>query len=88
MTQALLFAEDVTRGDPAAENNVFQWDIVKLNLPGSEEYDPTQPWVYKVKKDGTPAADFFFYVDNNRTTGNTEQEAWLAARRVASVCSH
>jgi hypothetical protein len=32
-------------------------------------------------------ADFFFYVDDNRTTGNTEREAWLAAQRVASVCS-
>jgi hypothetical protein len=44
--------------------------------------------VYKVKRDGTPAAEFFFYVDDNRTTGNTEKEAWLAARRVASVCSY
>jgi hypothetical protein len=27
-------------------------------------------------------------VDDNRTTGNTQNEAWLAACRVASVCSH
>jgi hypothetical protein len=86
-TQAMLFAEDVIRGDPKDENNVFRWDNVRLNLPGSPKYDPTLPWVFKVRKDGTPAADFFFYVDDNRTTGNTEREAWLAARRVASVCS-
>jgi hypothetical protein len=87
-TQAMLFAEDVIRGDPEAEGNVFRWDSVRLNLPGSETYDPSLPWVYKVRKDGSPAADFFFYVDDNRTTGNSEEEAWLAARRVASVCSY
>ncbi len=38
-----------------------------MNLPGNPKYDPSLPWVYKVKKDGTPAADFFFFVDNNRT---------------------
>jgi hypothetical protein len=87
-TQAMLFAEDAMRGDSDAPDNVFRWDSVRMNLPGSEEYDPSKPWVYKIRKDGTPAADFFFYVDDNRTTGNTEKEAWQAARRVASVCSY
>jgi hypothetical protein len=86
-TQAMLFAEDVIRGDPKAEHNVFRWDHIKLNLPGSSDYDPTLPWVSKVRVDGKPAADFFVYVDDNRTTGNSEKEAWLAARQVASVCS-
>jgi hypothetical protein len=87
-TQAMLFAEDAMRGDSKDPKNVFHWDKVLLNLPGSEQYDPSRPWVYKVKPDGTPAADFFFYVDDNRTTGKDEKEAWLAARRVASVCSY
>jgi hypothetical protein len=87
-TQAMLMAEDVMRGDPNDPKNVFRWDDVKQNLPGDPEYDPSLPWVYKVRKDGTPAADFFFYVDDNRTTGSTQKEAWQAARRVASVCSH
>jgi hypothetical protein len=87
-TQAMLFAEDVIRGDSADEKNVFRWNSVHMNLPGSPDYNPSLPWVYKVRKDGTPAADFFFYVDDNRTTGNTEREAWMAARRVASVCSY
>jgi hypothetical protein len=87
-TQAMLFAEDVIRGDSGDKNNVFHWDRVKMNLPGSTEYDPSLPWVFKVKEDGTPAADFFFYVDDNRTTGNSEREAWQAARKVASVCSY
>jgi hypothetical protein len=86
-TQAMLFAEDAMRGDPDDPKNVFRWNSVRMNLPGSDTYDPSKPWVYKVREDGTPAADFFFYIDDNRTTGNTEQEAWMGARRVASVCS-
>jgi hypothetical protein len=75
-TQAMLFAEDITRGDPDNEENLFKRDHVRMNLPGAPDYDPSLPWVYKVKRDGTPAADFFFYVDGNRTTGNLEKEAW------------
>jgi hypothetical protein len=87
-TQAMMFAEDVIRGNPSSGKNVFKWDNACLNLPGSETYDPRLPWVYKVQKDGKPAAEFSFYVDDNRTTGNSEGEAWLTARRVASMCSH
>jgi hypothetical protein len=87
-TQAMLFAEDIMRGNPDDAGNVFRWEEVKMNLPGDPKYDPRLPWVYKVKGDGTPAADFFFYVDDNRTVGNSELEAWQAARRVASVCSY
>jgi hypothetical protein len=87
-TQAMLMAEDVIRGNPKDKRNIFRWNQVKMNLPGDTNYDPSLPWVYKVRKDGTPAADFFFYVDDNRTTGNSQLEAWKAARRVASVCSH
>jgi hypothetical protein len=36
----------------------------------------------------TPVADFFFYVNDNCTTGNSKREAWLAARRVASICGY
>jgi hypothetical protein len=86
-TQSMLFAEDVMRGDSDDPKNVFRWNSVILNLPGSQTYDPSRPWVYKVRKDGTPAADFFFYIDDNRTTGNDEQEAWKGAQRVDSVCS-
>jgi hypothetical protein len=81
-------AEDVIRGDQDDLMNVFRLDQVKLNLPGDPNYNPSLPWVYKVREDGTPATDFFFYMDDNRTTGNTQKEAWQAARRVASVCRH
>jgi hypothetical protein len=85
--QAMHFAEDVIRGDRRDKRNIFRWEEVLLNLPGSDEYDPSLPWVYKVRADGRPAADFWFYVDDNRSVGNDDDEAWQAASRVARVCN-
>jgi hypothetical protein len=41
-------AEEVIGGDRKDPKNVFQWDTVKLNLPGSKDYDPNRPFVRKV----------------------------------------
>jgi hypothetical protein len=70
-------------GDPEDESNVFRWDRVIVNLPGSEWYDPSKPLIYKVRVDGTIAAEIVGYVDDNRVTSSTEEEAWLASSRVA-----
>jgi hypothetical protein len=86
--QGVLFAEDVIRGDRFEEKNIFRWHHLELNLPGSETYDPTKPWAFKIRLDGTPAADFSIYVDDNRGTGNTKKEAREAARKVASTCNY
>ena len=43
--KTLHFAEEVIRGDPKDPANVFRWDYVRLNLPGSPNYDPSLPWV-------------------------------------------
>jgi hypothetical protein len=45
--QAMGIAEEVIRGDPSDPGNVFRWDLVEHNLPGSECYDPSRPWVAK-----------------------------------------
>jgi hypothetical protein len=86
--QAMLFAEDIIRGLRGDPTNIFRWSHIEMNLPGSLGYDPTKPWVFKSREDGDPAADFALYVDDNRSVGNTREEARLAARRVASVCSY
>jgi hypothetical protein len=70
-------------GDPEDESNVFRWNRVIVNLPGSEWYDPSKPLIYKVRVDGTIAAEIVGYVDDNRVTSSTEEEAWLASSRVA-----
>jgi hypothetical protein len=85
VVQAMGVAEEFIRGDRRDPNNVYRWDNVKLNLPGSEFYDPNCPWVYKERTDdGHITADLFIFVDGLRPTGPSRKEAWEAARRAAS----
>ena len=87
--QGMLFAKDVIRGDRFDESNIFRWEKLNLNLPGSAAYDPSLPWVYKVRlSDGKIAVDVFGFVDDFRRTGNSAKEAWLAGRQVASKSNH
>jgi hypothetical protein len=60
----LSVAEELIQGDHLDEGNIFQWDYVRLNFPGSEDYDPNLPWVSKVGKDGRIAADLFTFIDD------------------------
>jgi hypothetical protein len=46
--QAMGIAKEVICGDRKDPNNVFHWDKVVLNLPGSNKYGPNKPWVYKL----------------------------------------
>jgi hypothetical protein len=84
----MLFAEDVIRGCRFKEVNIFRWERILLNLPGSSGYDPSHPWVYKVRATGDPAAEFALYCDDNRAVGNDRKEAKQAVRRVASICNY
>jgi hypothetical protein len=58
---------------------------MRLNLPGSDDYNPELPWVSKVRADGSMAVDVHVYVDDLRVTGQTEVECWRASQRVSSV---
>jgi hypothetical protein len=87
--QAMSVAKEVIRGERRDPKNVYRWDHVRLNLPGSEEYDPSKPWVSKLRlEDGRIAADLFIFVDDLRPTGPSRQEAWKAARQAASKLNH
>lgn len=71
----MLFAEEVIRGDPLNPSNVFRFDQVVLNLPGSTDYKPHLPWVYKLHStDNKIACDIFTYVDDECTTGPSAEE--------------
>jgi len=87
--RSMHYAEEVIRGDRHDPKNVFRWDEVRCNLPGQDDYDPSLPWVSKVKVlpngDRQVAADLFTFVDDLRPTGNSNAEAWKAGRRSASV---
>eukprot|EP00980_Cylindrotheca_fusiformis_P016627 scaffold4978_cov106-Cylindrotheca_fusiformis.AAC.1 len=49
--QAVLVAKETVLGDRTDSDNAYRWDVVRLNLPGSKEYDPTLPWVSKIRID-------------------------------------
>ena len=85
VVQGMSVVEEVIRGVPHGKKNVFGWSKVRMNCPGSPTYDPSKPWVSKVKECGTIAADLVLYVDELRPSGTGREEAWLAARRTASV---
>ena len=81
--QASLRAKRLVLGDPSDPENPFAWDKVTLNLPGMEDYNPTQPWILKTRKDGLHAADICQYVDDVRIIAPTEELAWLCSSRMA-----
>ena len=84
--QGMMVAEEVMLGDRQDSANPFRWDVVRMNLPGMKDYDPSLPWVSKVRlSDGAIAADIFIYVDDLRITGLSKEEAWRACHRISSI---
>jgi hypothetical protein len=79
--QGMGFAEDVIWGDRHDPTNVYRWKVVKSNLPGQKYYDPSVPWVGKMRdSEGKElAANFFIFVDDVRPCRLTKSEAWQAA---------
>lgn len=83
--QGMMVGHEVLLGAKDDRKNVFRWDRVVMNCPGAAEYNPVMPWVYKARRDGTLAADVLTYVHDNRPTGPTESECWMAAQRISGT---
>ena len=87
--QLFGWSEDFIRGDPDdRDNNPLAWDKVVLNLPGSQSYQPTRPWVYHTNFDGSLAAFFGTYIDDIRTGDGTEKGCCATTRRVALLTNY
>ena len=83
------WALDVIRGDHKQPDNIFYWSDLRVNLPGTAEFNPTLPTCYKwdnIKQQFSPS--FVIYVDDARTSGSTEHDCIGASRRLASICNH
>jgi hypothetical protein len=66
--RAYLISEEIIKGDRRARSNPFRWHRVILNLPGTQGYNPSRPWVYKWDEvDQAMAAFVLSYVDDLRT---------------------
>ena len=72
------------RGNADNEKNIFRWIKVVLNLPGMIHYTPTRPRVFRIREDGTLAADLFTYIDDLRNTAATFMECWDGMHQVCS----
>jgi len=90
-----LISEEVCKGDrkqtgvgnDGNELNPFQWNSVRLNLPGPG-YDPSLSWVSKLRQDGRIACDLFTFVDDERVVAPTEDLAWQASHKLAAIQSY
>jgi len=81
----LLLAAEIFRGDKTNPSNPFRFDFIRMNLPGSVLYDPSKPWVSKIKQStGKIAADVVQYVDDLRPTGESKLECTRATRAVSA----
>ena len=83
--QHMIRLKYIAYGSRHDQENPFQWDKVVYNLPGSEKYDPTRPWVMKIRTDGNLASEVYIYVDDGRATGHSAEACWAAIRRFASI---
>jgi hypothetical protein len=83
--QFCYLAEEFARGNNLDKSNALRWDTVILNLPGSPEYDPSKPRVYKWDREVMKmAGELIFFVDDGRASGHSVEHAWAIARQVTS----
>jgi hypothetical protein len=83
-----LLADEIVQGDRSAPFNPFGWDQVVLNLPGASQYDPTQPWVYRIDVNGKKACGGPTYVDDVRMIGHDINSCWAVAHGMACTLSY
>ena len=83
-----LVAEEVIIGDRHDAANPFQWSRVRLNLPGSRDYDPSVSWISKIRADDMMACVLFTFVDDERIVGATKELAWQASHRRMQIQSY
>jgi hypothetical protein len=86
--QGTYYAEALVVSDPRDQTNPFHWQTVRLNLPGSDTYTPSLPWVSRLTATGDPAGTFSRYVDDLRTIGASEEHCWQVGHRLATYFAY
>ncbi len=65
--------------------NAIRWDRVKLNCPGSDDFDPTSARVMKWRSNVERLANnIIMFMDDVRAPGWLAEEAWQVARQSAA----
>lgn len=74
--RGMLFAKEITRGNRLDQTNPFHWTKVMTNYPGTANYNPVMPRVYKFNPiTKTIAGDVIGFVDDVRSAGANRNQA-------------
>lgn len=87
-TRMYAISLEVIKGNRRDLTNPFVWHYIKLNLPCSEGYDPSEPWVSKRTIMNKLPPDCYVFVDDGRVLGSTAKECDKGIRRTASIMNH
>ena len=85
--KAYSWCLDMVKGNPDDSSNPFAFNNVKLNLPGSKEYDPVKPWLVKMFGSNV-ANEIVVYMDDGRPHGNSERGCRRAGKRTSKVTQY
>jgi hypothetical protein len=81
----LYLSDEFCRGDKLSPKNPMRWDVVKLNLPCSTNFDPRLPRVMKwCKISERIAGDVISFMDDERGSGHLLENAWQVHRQYIS----
>ena len=77
-------AKEVIIGDTDDWDNPLSWQSVVLNLPGSDNFDPKNPWVFRWNKRWVCiAGGILTFVDHVRGSGSSLGHAWRVGMQLA-----
>ena len=81
----LGIALDYARGDPYDSSNPFHWSEAKVNLPCSDNFNPSLPWLCEWNESAQAmSGDFVSFIDDFRITGYSVENCWQCGRRLGS----
>lgn len=87
--QFCSLVEEFVGGNNVDPDNALRWDFIVLNLPGSQNYDPSKPRVYKWDATmGCISGDVVIFVDDVRASAKTVELTWKISRQVCSRCQY
>lgn len=83
------WGEEVSRGNPKKRGNPMGYSRVRLNLPGSSDYDPGLPKVMKwndsaLEGTGAVSGDVITFVDDVRIVGHSKSNCHAVHRQFTS----
>ena len=88
-TRLFAWGMEVVKGNRMDQSNPFAWTEVKLNLPGTESYNPVLPRVFKFNAfEQEIASDVKTFMDDSRGVGATRELCQEATHRIETLMSY